>query len=57
MYRGLILRQVEFHDKDFRSKTLIKEAILDNELLRHLSPAQVYCTVLYCTVLYCTVLY
>ena len=29
------------HEKDFRSKTLIREAIMENDFLQNLSPNQV----------------
>lgn len=33
--------QIQRYDKDFRSKQLIKEALLDNDFLKNLEPAQV----------------
>lgn len=33
--------QIDVHEKDFRSKTLIKEAIMENDFLKNLSPSQV----------------
>ena len=35
------IQKVEFHEKDFRAKTLIKEAIMENDFLKNLSPPQV----------------
>ena len=31
----------EYHEKDFRAKTLMKEAIMENDFLKNLSPQQV----------------
>lgn len=33
--------KLEFHEKDFRAKTLMKEAIMENDFLKNLSPHQV----------------
>ena len=33
--------QIHIHEKDFRSKALIKEAIMENDFLQNLSPSQV----------------
>ena len=33
--------RIDVHEKDFRSKTLIKEAIMENDFLKNLSPSQV----------------
>ena len=33
--------QVDVHEKDFRSKTLIKEAIMENDFLKKISTSQV----------------
>ena len=35
--------QIHIHEKDFRSKALIKEAIMENDFLQNLSPSQVGC--------------
>lgn len=32
---------IETHEKDFRSKQLIKDAILDNDFLKHLASSQI----------------
>ena len=33
--------EIHVHEKDFRSKALIKEAIMENDFLKHLSQSQV----------------
>ena len=33
--------KLEYHEKDFRAKTLMKEAIMENDFLKNLSPQQV----------------
>ena len=35
--------KIEVFEKDFRCKTLIKEAIMENDFLKNLSPAQASC--------------
>ena len=34
--------EIHVHEKDFRSKALIKEAIMENDFLKHLSQSQVF---------------
>ena len=38
---------IQVHEKDFRSKALIKEAILENDFLKNLSQSQVLIVAIY----------